>query len=127
MKVAVASAIQSLTQDEDEQQELWVRCLENGNDDVDALSIHLTAIRKVFSEDQLLQVTLWRQAFNVDECRLLALFDQFTDLEQQVMRLLALGADLDQISGITRCGVVRLRHIISVIREHDAWKNLNGP
>lgn len=121
--VETAQAIQSLTLDEDERQELWIRCLEEG-DDVGALSTYLADIRKNFSEEELLQVTLWKRVFNTKESELLHLFDQFTDLEQAVMRLLALGTTLQDISGITAINTVRLDHIISVVREHDAWKSL---
>lgn len=126
MKVEKASAITSLTQDEDEQQQLWVHCLETGNDDVDALSRHLDRIRQQFSEDELLQITIWRRISNNKDFDLLGLFDQFSDLEQTIMRLLAIDATLQEISGITEIGVVRLRHVISVIREHEAWKKFNG-
>lgn len=121
----ISSQIKQLTADEDEQQELWVRHLE-GNEGIDALSKHLTQIRQEFSEDQLLQITLWRRVYQVDDLNLLGLLDKFTDLEQSVMHLLAIGASLQEISSIKKIGTVRLRHIISVIRENELWGKING-
>src|SRR5687768_9509202 len=126
MKVTeTIQTIQSLTLDEDEQQELWVRCLETG-DDVDTLSKHLDQIRKEFSEERLLAVTLWKQVNTDKDHKLLDLFNYFTDLEQSVMRLLILGVSLQEISGITRISMVRLRHIVAIIREQEVWGTING-
>lgn len=119
-----ASLIDRLTSDNDERQELWVRYLENS--DVSALCVHLAKIRKIHSEEQLLQVTLWRQVYNKADLKLLNLFDHFTDLEQAVMRLLALGATVEEISGIKDIPNIRVRHIISVIRENPCWKKNDG-
>lgn len=115
------SLINRLTTDSDERQELWVHYLENS--DIAALSNHLARIRKAFSEEDLLQITLWKQTKNPSDSKLLDLFEHFTALEQSVMRLLALGATLQDISGIKIISVARLRHIISVIHEQEVWKH----
>jgi hypothetical protein len=115
----MASLINCLTSDNDERQELWVHYLENG--DARSLCYHLEKIRKQFSEDQLLQVTIWKRASTHSENALLSLFENFTDLEQSIMSLLALGASLPMIGGIKGIGVVRLHHIIAVVREHPCW------
>jgi len=113
-----------LTTDKDEQQELWVHYLENS--DVSALSDYLSQIRKQFSEEELLQITIWRQLENPSDFNLQWVFDHFTDLEQSVIQLLILGVSLKDISSIKNIGVARLRHVISIIRENSAWRELDG-
>src|SRR4051812_30427308 len=114
MKIAEpAGLINQLTIDSDERQELWVHYLYNR--DISALSNYLSKIRKTFSEDELLQITLWKKVSSSSVANeLLGLFDHFTDLEQSIIRLLALGATVEQISGIKSIGVVRIRHIVSI-------------
>lgn len=119
-----AGLINQLTTDNDERQELWVHYLQHS--DVSALSGYLSKIRKTFSDEQLLQITIWKRAKSAPEHNLLRLFDHFSDLEQSVMSLLALGATLEEISGIKSISVVRIRHIVAVIRENEAWKDLHG-
>lgn len=122
--VELVSLINHLTTDKDEQQELWVHYLENS--DVSALSDYLAQIREQYSEEQLLQITVWRHLENPSDLNLQWLFDNFSDLEQSIIQLLILGVELPQISGIKNVGLVRLRHIIAVIRENKAWKELDG-
>lgn len=120
----VASQIDRLTQDNDERQQLWVRYLENS--DITALSDYLAQIREQWSEQELLQITVWRKLENPSDLNLQWLFDHFTDLEQSVLQLLIFGLPFQQICSIKGIGPVRLRHIISVIRENKAWEELDG-
>ena len=125
MKTAeMVGLINHLTTDKDEQQELWVHYLENS--DISALSDYLSQIRDQYSEEQLLQITVWRRLENPSDFNLQWVFDHFTDLEQSVIQLLILGVSLQQISGIKNIGLARLRHVISVIRENKAWEELDG-
>jgi hypothetical protein len=121
--VEMVSLIDHLTTNKDEQQELWVRYLENS--DVSALSNYLALIREQYNEDELLQITVWHKLENPSDFNLQWLFDNFTDLEQSVIRLLILDIPLSQISGIKNIGLARLRHVISVIRENPAWEELD--
>lgn len=121
-----AKAINSLTSDEDERQELWAHYLEKGDDDLTALSIFLDKFRKQYSEDELLQITVWKQANTLDHQILLNFFENFSELEQTVMRLLILDVPLDGIASIMNFDVVQLRHIISIIRLNEAWTNFHG-
>lgn len=125
MKTAeMVNLINHLTTDSDEQQELWLRYLENG--DVSALSVYLEQIRNQYSEDELLQVTVWKRLEHPSDFSLQWVFSHFTDLEQSVIQLLILGVALQQISSIKNVGINKLRHIITVIRENPAWKELDG-
>ena len=117
--VETVRAINRLTQDEDEQQELWVYYLQSGDDD--AFSAHLAEIQEINREAHLLQVALWTRVSECCRPVLPDLLDKFTDLEQSVMCLLALGATLEEIGSIISVGATRLRHVISVIREHEVW------
>lgn len=118
------SLIDHLTTDNDERQELWVHYLENG--DISAFSDYLTQIREQYNEEQLLQITVWRQLENPSDFNLQWVFDHFTDLEQSVIQLLILGVPLQDISSIKNVGLARLRHVISIVRENPAWKELDG-
>lgn len=120
----MVNLISHLTTDKDEQQELWVRYLEDSDETV--LSEHLAQIRKQYSEEQLLQVTVWHYLENPSDFNLQWLFDHFTDLEQSVIQLLILGVELNTIGCIKSIGISRLRHVVSIIRENKAWEELNG-
>lgn len=125
MKTAeMVGLINHLTTDNDEQQELWAHYLENS--DISALSDYLTHIREQYSEDQLLQITVWKKLDNPSDFNLQWIFDHFTDLEQSVIQLLILGVPLQDISSIKSIGLMRLRHVIAIIRENPAWKELDG-
>ena len=124
MKTAETSTlINCLTEDRDERQELWVHYLEHN--DISALPDHLSVIRKTWTEDQLLQVDIWRH-FSIANNKYAYMQYEFTELEQSVMQLLAMGATVNQISSIKGIQSVRVRHIISVIREHPCWSFING-
>jgi hypothetical protein len=113
--------INHLTTDNDERQELWVRYLENS--DISALSHYLEQIRQQYSEEKLLQITVWKQLENLSDFNLQWLFDNFTDLEQSVIQLLILDVSLQQISSIKSISINRLRHVISIIRQNKAWED----
>lgn len=127
MKTAeMVSLIDHLTKDKDEQQELWTHYLENS--DISALSDYLQQIREQYNEEQLLQITVWKKLDNPSDFNLQWIFEHFTDLEQSVIQLLILGVPLQDISSIKTIGLMRLRHVISVIRENPAWRELDdGP
>lgn len=116
----VENQINHLTTDNDERQELWICYLENS--DISALSQYLEQIRKQYSEERLLQITVWKRLENLSDFNLQWLFDNFTDLEQSVIQLLILGVSLQQIGSIKSIGLARLRHIISIIRQNKAWE-----
>lgn len=125
MKTAeMVSLINHLTTDNDERQELWVHYLENS--DITALSEYLAQIRDSYSEEQLLQITVWRKLENPSDFNLQWVFDHFTDLEQSVIQLLILGVSLQDISSIKSIGLMRLRHVVAIIRANPAWEELDG-
>lgn len=117
------SLIDHLTTDNDERQELWVHYLENSS--ISELSEYLIQIRKQYSEEELLQITIWKQLDNPSDFNLQWIFDHFTDLEQSVIQLLILGVSLQQISGIKKIGLMRLRHVVAIISENPAWRKLD--
>ena len=115
-----ARFISRLTTDKDEQQELWVHYLENN--DLSALSSYLSQIRKQYSEDELLQVAVWRQIADPSDYNLQWIFEHFTDLEQSVIHLLILGVSLPDIANLKTIGINRLRHVVSIIQQNSAWE-----
>jgi hypothetical protein len=113
----VQKLINQLTSDKDEQQELWVYHLERN--DVTLLPARLEELRSTSKEVELLQVDLWKRTSH-RHVRSLDIGD-FSQLEQSVMHLLALGATISEISGIKRLHASKVEHVISVIREHPYW------
>jgi len=122
--VEMVNLINHLTTDNDERQELWVHYLENS--DISVLSDYLTQIRNQYSQEKLLQITVWRKLDNPSDFNLQWVFDHFSDLEQSVIQLLILGVSLQDISSIKAVGLVRLRHIVSIICQNPAWRELDG-
>lgn len=114
------SFIDRLTTDRDEQQELWVHYLENN--DLSALASYLSQIRKQYSEEELLQVAVWKQIKCPSDFNLQWIYDHFTDLEQSVISLLVLGVSLSDIANLKAIGVNRLRHIVFIIQQNTAWE-----
>lgn len=124
MKTAeMVSLINHLTTDKDERQELWVHYLENS--DISALSDYLETIHKQYSEEELLQITVWKKLENPSDFNLQWVFEHFTDLEQSVIQLLILGVPLLDISSIKNIKLARLRHVVAIIRENQAWRELD--
>jgi len=122
---AVMNLINHLSKDDDERQTLWVNYLESGRD-VSLFVDHLAAIRQKYSEEELLQITVWKHISNPSDLNLQFLFDNFSLLEQSVIQLLILGATLQQIGSIKDIGLGRLRHIISIIAESECWEQFDA-
>jgi hypothetical protein len=116
--------ISSLTNDEDQRQELWAHYL-NGNAP-SSLASHLEHIQEEDAIEVELQSQLYRLFKAPPSDKLHELLSHFSPIEQSIVCLLALGLSIEQVSGYKRISEVRIRQVISIIRENDCWEELYG-
>jgi hypothetical protein len=120
----VNNLINCLTNNEDERQELWVHYL-SGNAP-STFTSHLKKINTLFSADTEIQEQLWTAFKTPPSDKFQELLSRFSDIEQSVVCLLALGLTVSQISGYKTIAEIRIKQVISIIRENDCWEELYG-
>ena len=120
----VSSLINWLTNDEDKRQELWLYYLE-GNE-LPTLASHLYKLENSYSADYQIQVLLWDAFKNPPSDKFKVLLSHFSEIERQIVCLLALGLSISQISGYKGISEIRIKQVISIIRENDCWEELYG-
>ena len=120
----VSQLINCLTKDEDRRQDLWVYYL-SGNH-TSTFSSHLDNLTKEFNADSQLQEMLWNVFRNPPSDKFKELLNNFSDIEQSIVCLLALGLTVSQLSKYKGISEIRIRHVISVIKENDCWEELYG-
>ena len=120
----VSQLINCLTSDEDQRQDLWVYYL-SGNP-MSTFTSHLDKLNKEFNADSQLQEMLWVVFKDPPSDKFKELLDNFSDVEQSVVCLLALGLTVNQLSKYKGISEIRIRHVISVITENDCWEELYG-
>ena len=124
-KNQVSNLINCLTNDEDERQELWLHYL-NGNAP-SSLSAYLEQSKKEFIADSEIQSHLWHVFRNPPSAKFQELLLRFSNIEQSIVCLLALGLTVCQISGYKGISEIRIKQVISVIKENNCWEELYGP
>jgi len=115
----VRSLINCLTNDEDKRQELWLHYL-SGNEP-STFASHLNKLDVVYSADSEIQSYLWDIFNNPPSDRFRKLLTEFSDIEQSIICLLALGLNVSQVSKYKGISEVRIRHVIDIIRYNDYW------
>ena len=118
----VNSLINHLTDDEDQRQSLWVHYL-SGNPTHSFVS-HLEKIRAESIIECELQARLWHVLKNPPSEKFTKLLSSLSNTEQSVACLLALGLTISQISKYKEVNEVRIRQVISVMRDNDCWEEL---
>ena len=121
----VNQLINCLTKDEDRRQDLWMYYL-SGNEET-ALSSHLDKLTKEFDADSQLQELLWVVFKNPPSDKFRVLLGNFSEIEQSVVCLLALGLTISQLSKYKGISEIRIRHVISIVKENDCWEEIYGP
>lgn len=116
--------INSLTNDEDLRQELWIHYL-SGNT-VTSFSNHLEKLKFEYSEDLNLKKQIWLLIKNPPSDKFLSLLDNFTEFERSVICLLILGLDVNKISAAKGISEVRIRQSIATIRYNSCWEEIYG-
>ena len=120
----VSNLINCLTNDEDHRQQLWVHYL-SGNP-TSSLAHHLDKITREFDADCDMQVRLHLAFQDPPSDKFYKLLGCLSSIEQDIVSLLALGLSISEISDYKGISSIRIRQVISVIRDHDCWKELYG-
>lgn len=123
-KQTVGHLINCLTQNEDLRQELWVHYL-SGNT-VDSFASRLKQISSDYSEDEIIQASIWSYIYNPPSDKFSSLLDEFSDFERSVVILLSLGLSTTQISKYKGISEVRIKQTLSSIRYNKVWETYYG-
>ena len=121
---SVNNLINCLTKDEDARQELWVYYL-SGNP-VSAFASYLDKINKEFTADIELQEHLWSVCSNPPSERFQELLKRFSNVERSIICLLALGLTVSEVSRYKHISEVRIKQVVSIIRDNSCWEELYG-
>lgn len=121
---SVSDLINCLTNDEDKRQELWLYYL-SGNEP-STLATHLSKLDQVYSVDSEIQSYLWDVFKEPPSDKFHVLLSKFSEVEQSIMCLLALGLTVSQVSDYKGISEVRIKQVIAVIRYNDCWEELYG-
>jgi hypothetical protein len=120
----VSQLISSLTNDEDQRQELWAHYL-SGNSE-SSLASYLAHINMQFDIESEIQSRLWRITQNPPSEKFHDLLSRFSDVERSIVALLALGLTISNISEYKGISEIRIRQVISIIKDNDCWEELYG-
>ena len=120
----VSKLISYLTKDEDQRQDLWVHYL-SGNP-TSSFSSYLEKLNKEFAHESDLQEQLWQTFANPPSDKFNKLLSNFSDVEQSVLCMLALGLTISRISEYKGISEIRIRQVISIVKENDCWEELYG-
>jgi hypothetical protein len=118
----VSNLINSLTDDQDQRQDLWVHYLTNCSSA--SLESHLEKIKIEEMLDREFRTQLWDAFKNPPSSKFSELLSHLSEVEQSVACLLALGLSVSDVSRYKRIAEIRIRQVISVMRENDCWKEL---
>ena len=116
--------INSLTNNEDYRQELWVCYLSGAHSAV--LNDSLINIKKDNEQYEKLRDAIWTMYKNPPPPEFFDFLKNFSDLEQSIMFLLLLGASVNEVSEYKDISLVRIRQIVTTIHNNPVW-NKNGP
>lgn len=121
----VSTLINSLSNDEDIRQDLWVIYL--SGTPIEQLNARLAKIKAEYSEDLELQKSIWNLINNPPRQELYNLIQtSFTDYERSIICCLMLGLNSSKISEIKGISQVRIRQTIATIRYNKCWEEFYG-
>lgn len=120
----VNNLISCLTHDEDLQQELWIHYL-SGNS-IDSLSDHLYKVQKEYSDDKIVQESIWQLISCPPTEHFFNFINNFTDFEKKLMMMLMFGFTIDKVSSHVGICQVRIRQAIASIRYNKSWEVYYG-
>ena len=121
----ISCLINSLSNDEDVRQDLWVSYLSGTS--AESLEARLSRIQAEHAEEAKLQHAIWNLVNNPPSDELSNLLkDNFTDYERSIICCLMLGCNASQISNIKGISQVRVRQTIATIRYNRCWEDYYG-
>ena len=74
----------------------------------------------------MLQKYLWLALDNPPSDKFYDLLEHFSEVERSVIALLALGLEVDQVSGYKAISEIRIRQVISIIKDNNCWEEIYG-
>jgi hypothetical protein len=117
--------INSLTNDEDLRQDLWV-CYLSGKS-AESLESRLERIHAEYSAQRELEKLVWNLIHNPPSEEFSAVLEKnFTEYERSIIFFFMLGIDVSDISRIKGISEVRIRQSIATIRYNKAWEVYYG-
>jgi hypothetical protein len=118
----VSTLINHLTDDEDQRQSLWVHYLSGHS-----IESFVSYLEKLSAEELLereIQVQLWRLLKKSPSDKFTQLLNKLSDIERSMACLLALGLTVDQLSRYKGISEIRIKQVISVMRDNSCWEEL---
>lgn len=113
--------IESLSQDEDERQDLWVAYLEDPYFD---LSSRFVEIKIKNQANDLILTNLINYLQSPPTAEMLEILDAFTEIERSVLILLVIGFTKEQVSKYKMIEMLRLQQMINNISTHPIWEKM---
>jgi len=118
----VSNLINSLTSDEDQRQDLWVYYLSGHSSE--SLSSYVNDLKLETKLERDIQAYLWYVFKNPPSDNFMKLLEQLSDVEKSIVCLLALGLTVSQLSEYKGMSEIRIRQVISVLRDNHCWEQL---
>lgn len=118
----VSQLINCLTKDEDKRQELWVHYLSGHSPS--SFASHLEKIDREYAVDQELQSKFHDILEHPPSDKFQELLSHLSSVECSIVCLLALGCDVHDLSRYKGISDIRIRQVISIIKEHDCWEKV---
>lgn len=116
----VKSQIESLTNNEDFQQDLWVAHL-SGQHHLPSI---LQSIQKKHTQIEDFQRRLQECAIGNMSLNMTQVLDKFLSVEKSIIYMLLLGYTLEEISDHHGASIVHIRQALSIIQKHNVWNEL---
>lgn len=110
--------IGNLSQDEDCQQDLWLKYLEDPTSDLSSNFQHIQNTNTI-SDLMVNSLVLKLNASSTD--RVQVFLEEFTEIERSIMVLLILGLTKEQISKYKMIEMLPLQQLINNVSTHPAW------
>ncbi len=117
----IFQTINSLTNDEDHQQQLWV-CYLSGDTSA-ALNTRLATIKQEDESYNRLQEAVWEIHRKPPTSYTLTFLKNFSEFEQSIMLLLLMGYTVNEVSEYKDISLVRVRQIITAIGKNPTWED----
>ena len=122
---SISCLINSLSNDEDVRQDLWVSYLSGTAEE--SLEARLSRIQAEHAEEAKLQHAIWNLINNPPPEQLSTLIEStFTDYERSIICCLMLGLNAGKISNLKGISQVRVRQTIATIRYNKCWEQYYG-
>jgi len=111
-----------MTSDEDHRQELWLHYL-GGNSSM-SFAERLEQLKNDNVENQRIAETIWLLLNNPEAYNFREMLTGFSELEQSIMCLLAIGLNVFEISQYKTLSIIRVQQVITAIRNHSKWNEV---